>query len=98
MLQSVLDERLDHLAEVDGGPVGIGRSIYSDHGVFLIAAPSSSRPAAAASTADDAARRGAPTLVTEAMPDTSHPVLTRLGFTEVCTIRPLEDERDRDAR
>ena len=34
-----------------------------------------------------AVERGTPALVTHAMPDTSYPILRRLGFEEVCTIR-----------
>ena len=39
----------------------------------------------------DAVERGTPALVTEAMPETSYPILTRLGFEQVCSIRRLED-------
>jgi hypothetical protein len=42
---------------------------------------------------DDAVARGTPALVTEALRDTSYPILKRLGFTDVCTIRRLEDPR-----
>jgi GNAT superfamily N-acetyltransferase len=88
------------LAELDGEPVGLGRSIYSDHGVFLIAGAVAEAArgrgvyrALVRARWDDAVQRGTPALVTEAMPDTSYPVLLRLGFTEVCTIRRLEDAR-----
>jgi hypothetical protein len=42
---------------------------------------------------DDAVARGTPALVTEAMPGTSYPILKRVGFVDVCTIRRLEDPR-----
>ena len=42
---------------------------------------------------EDAVARGTPLLVTEAMPDTSYPILTRLGFGVVGTMRRLEDPR-----
>ena len=32
-------------------------------------------------------------LVTHAVPDTSYPILKRLGFLDVCTLRRLEDPR-----
>jgi hypothetical protein len=34
---------------------------------------------------------GTPALVTHALPDTSYPILLRLGFEEVCSLRRLED-------
>lgn len=88
------------LAYADGRPAGVGRSIYSDRGVFLIAG--SVVPwargrgiyrALVRARWDDAVQRGTPGLVTEAMPDTSYPILKRLGFEEVCTVRRLEDPR-----
>ena len=42
---------------------------------------------------DDAVERGTPALVSEALPDTSYPILKRVGFVDVCTIRRLEDVR-----
>jgi hypothetical protein len=88
------------VARLDGRPAGVGRSIYSDRGVFLIAG--SVLPWARGRGAyralvrarwDDAVARGTPALVTEALPDTSYPILKRLGFVDVCTIRRLEDPR-----
>ncbi len=88
------------LASIDGRPAGVGRSLYSDRGVFLIAgsvAPWARRRgvyrALVRARWDDAVERGTPALVTEAMPDTSYPILKRLGFVDVCTIRRLEDPR-----
>jgi hypothetical protein len=42
---------------------------------------------------DDAVARGTPALVTQANPETSYPILRRLGFEEVCEITRLEDVR-----
>lgn len=50
-------------------------------------------PSAGASSLDDAVARGTPALVTEALADTSYPILKRLGFEEVGTIRRLDDPR-----
>lgn len=88
------------LAEVEGRPAGVGRSIYSDRGVFLIggsvvawARGRGLYRALVRARWHDAVARGTPALVTEAMPDTSYPILKRLGFEDVCTIRRLEDPR-----
>jgi GNAT superfamily N-acetyltransferase len=88
------------LAELDGRPAGLGRSVYSDRGVFLIAggvAPWARGRgvyrALVRARWDDAVARGTPALVTEALADTSYPILKRLGFADVCTIRRLEDPR-----
>jgi len=43
---------------------------------------------------DAAAERGTPALVTQAMPDTSQPILERLGFRTVCTVELLRDRCD----
>ena len=88
------------LARLDGRPAGVGRSVYSDRGVFLIAGASREWArgrgvyrALVRARWDDAVARGTPALVTEAMPDTSYPILKRVGFVDVCTIRRLEDPR-----
>jgi hypothetical protein len=88
------------LARVDDRPVGVGRSIYSDRGVFLIAGAVAEWArgrgvyrALVRARWDDAVARGTPALVTEALPDTSYPILKRVGFVDVCTIRRLEDVR-----
>jgi hypothetical protein len=88
------------LAHVDGRPAGVGRSIYSDRGVFLIAGSvlewargRGAYRALVRARWDDAVARGTPALVTEALPDTSYPILKRVGFVDVCTIRRLEDLR-----
>jgi hypothetical protein len=40
---------------------------------------------------DDAVARGTPALVSQARPQTSYPILKRLGFEDVCEIRRVED-------
>ncbi len=89
------------VACVDGRPAGIARSVYSDRGVFLIAGSVLKRfrgrgvyRALVRARWDDAVRRGTPALVTEALPDTSYPILLRLGFVDVGTTRRLEDPRE----
>ena len=88
------------LARLDGRDAGVGRSVYSDRGVFLIAGSVAAWArghgvyrALVRARWDDAVERGTPGLVTEAMPDTSYPILRRLGFEDVCTITRLEDPR-----
>jgi hypothetical protein len=88
------------LAYLDGQPAGLGRSVYSDRGVFLIAGSvlewargRGVYKALVRARWDDAAARATPALVTEALPDTSYPILKRIGFVDVCTIRRLEDVR-----
>jgi hypothetical protein len=86
------------LARLDGRPAGVGRSIYSDRGVFLVAGSVAEWArgrgvyrALVRARWDDAVARGTPGLVTEALPDTSYPILKRLGFEDVCTIVRLKD-------
>jgi hypothetical protein len=88
------------LALVDGRPAALGRSIYSDRGVFLIAGAVEEWArgrgvyrSLVRARWDDAVARGTPVLVTETVPDTSYPILKRLGFVDVCTMRRLEDVR-----
>ncbi len=88
------------LASVDGKPAALGRSLYSDRGVFLIAGAVEEWArgrgvyrSLVRARWDDAVARGTPALVTEAMPDTSYPILKRLGFVDVCIMRRLEDVR-----
>jgi hypothetical protein len=88
------------VASVDGRPAGVGRSVYSDRGVFLIAGGVSEwargrgvYKALVRARWDDAVDRGTPALITEARPDTSYPILKRVGFVDVCTIQRLEDVR-----
>ncbi len=88
------------LAFLDGEPVGVGRSVYSDRGVFLIGGAVLEHArgrgvyrALVKARFDDAVRRGTPGMIVEAMPDTSYPILKRIGFEEVCIVRRLEDPR-----
>jgi hypothetical protein len=89
------------LARLDGRPAGVGRSVYADHGVFLIAGSVADwarrrgvYTALVRARWDDAVARGTPCLVTDALPDTSYPILKRLGFEDIATIRRLEDPRE----
>ena len=91
---------LTFAAELDGGLAGVGRSIPGDRGVFLIAGAVAEWArgrgvylALVRARWEDAVARGTPALVTEAVADTSYPILKRLGFVDVCTIRRLEDPR-----
>ena len=88
------------LAYLDGRAAGTARSIYSDRGVFLIAGAVEEWArgrgvyrALVRARWDDAVARGTPVLVTESIPGTSYPILTRLGFGVVGTMRRLEDPR-----
>jgi GNAT superfamily N-acetyltransferase len=88
------------LAFLEGEPVGVGRSVYSDRGVFLIGGAVLEHArgrgvyrALIRARWDDAVERGTPGMIVEAMPDTSYPILKGLGFEEVCIIRRLEDPR-----
>ncbi len=86
------------LATLEGRPAGTAHAIPSDRGVFLIGGSTAAwargrgvyRALVRARWAY-AVARGTPALVTEANPATSYPILRRLGFEEVCTIRRLED-------
>jgi hypothetical protein len=88
------------LAHADGRPAGLGRSIYSDRGVFLVAGGvlpwargRGVYKALVRARWDDAVARGTPALVTEARLDTSYPILTRVGFVDVAEIRRVQDPR-----
>jgi predicted N-acetyltransferase YhbS len=88
------------IASLDGRPAAGAMSIPSERGVFLIAgavAPWARGRgvyrALVRARWDDAVARGTPALVTQAHPQTSYPILRRLGFEEVCEIRRLEDVR-----
>ncbi len=88
------------IAALDGRAAATAMSIPSTRGVFLIAgavAPWARGRglyrALVRARWDDAVDRGTPALVTQANPETSYPILRRLGFEEVCEIRRLEDVR-----
>jgi len=86
-----------YIAYVDGTPVARATGSFSAHGVTLFGG--SVLPAARGRGAyralvrarwDDAVARGTPLAVTDAGSQ-SRPILARLGFREVCTIRALID-------
>jgi hypothetical protein len=86
------------LASIDGRPAGTALAVPSDRGVFLIGGATARWArgrgvyrALVRARWEYAVERGAPALVTHAKPHTSYPILRRLGFEEVCTIRRLED-------
>jgi predicted N-acetyltransferase YhbS len=86
------------LATLDGRAAGTAMSIPSSRGVFLIAgavAPWARGRglyrALVRARWDDAVERGTPTLVSQANPRTSYPILKRLGFRDVCEIARVED-------
>jgi len=86
------------LATLDGRPAGTAMAIPSDRGVFLIGGSTAQWArgrgvyrALVRARWDYALARGTPALATHADPATSYPILRRLGFDEVCTIRRLED-------
>jgi Acetyltransferase (GNAT) family len=88
------------LASIDGRPAGTAFAVPSDRGVFLIGGATAAWArgrgvyrALVHARWEYAVERGTPALVTHAKPDTSYPILRRLGFDEVCTIRRLEDVR-----
>ena len=92
------------LATLDGRPAGTALAIPSDRGVFLIGGSTARWArgrgvyrALVRARWEFAVGRGTPALVTHAVPDTSYPILRRLGFEKVCTIRRLEDRHDRAA-
>jgi hypothetical protein len=105
-LRSEFEESLQHgvpvgfLAFLDGKPAATALAIPSERGVFLIAGSTAgwargrgAYRALVRARWDYAVERGTPALVTEAMVDTSYPILQRLGFGEVCTIWRLEEDR-----
>jgi len=86
------------LATLDGKPAGAALAIPSERGVFLIGGSTAEWArgrgvyrALVHARWEYAVGRGTPALVTHANPNTSYPILRRLGFDEVCTIRRLED-------
>jgi predicted N-acetyltransferase YhbS len=86
------------LATLDGAPAATGMVLPSERGMFLIAGATAPWArgrglyrALVRARWEYASERGAPGLVTHAVPETSYPILKRLGFDEVCTIRRLAD-------
>jgi hypothetical protein len=88
------------LVTLDGRPAATALAIPSDRGVFLIGGATAAWArgrglyrALVRARWDYAVARGTPALVTHAVPDTSYPILRRLGFRKLCTLRRLEDAR-----
>jgi len=105
-MRNEFDESIEHgtplsfVAMLDGKPAATGMALPSTRGVFLIAGSTARWArgrglyrALVRARWDYAVERGTPALVTEALIDTSYPILRRLGFAEVCTIRRLEETR-----
>jgi hypothetical protein len=105
-MRNDFDEAIAHgtpvtfLALLDGRPAATGMALPSDRGVFLIAGSTATWArgrglyrALVRARWDFAVERGTPALVTEALIDTSYPILQRLGFVEICTIRRFEETR-----
>lgn len=89
------------LAMLDGRPAATAVAVPSDRGVFLIGGATATWArgrglyrALVRARWEYAVERGTPALVAHAAPDTSYPILRRLGFQDVCTIRRLEDVRE----
>lgn len=87
------------VATVDGRVAGSADALLSDHGLFLIGgatAPWARHQgvyrALVGARWRYAVDRGTPALTVHARQDTSSPVLRRMGFSEVCSIRHLEGE------
>jgi hypothetical protein len=88
------------LATLGGRPAAAAMSIPSPRGVFLVGGSTALWArgrglyrALVRARWDDAVARGTPALVTQATPETSYPILKRLGFEEVCEIVRLEEAR-----
>lgn len=86
------------LGSLAGRPAASAMSIPSARGGFLIGGATAPWArgrglyrALVRARWDDAVTRGTPALVTQANPDTSYPILKRLGFEDVCEIVRLED-------
>ena len=90
-----------YLAFLDGEPVGRATGSFGEHSVSLFGG--ATLPAARGrgvyralvhARVRDAAARGTPVAITQGGPQ-SRPILVRLGFEELCTIRTLLDPFDR---
>lgn len=91
---------VNFLATLAGRPAATGMALPSERGVFLVAG--STAPwarghglyrALVRARWDYAVERSTPALVTQAVPDTSYPILKRIGFQDVCDVTRLEDVR-----
>lgn len=86
------------MAMLGGRPAAMAMAVPSDRGVLLIGGATAQWArgrgiyrALIRARWDYAVARGTPALVTHAAPETSYPILRRLGFQDVCTIRRLQD-------
>ncbi|MGZ4353943.1 MAG: GNAT family N-acetyltransferase [Gaiellaceae bacterium] len=86
------------LALVDGRPAGrggvqplVGGAALTGGAVAQWARGRGAYRALVRARWDEAVARGTPTLVVQARPDTSQPILERLGFRTVCTVELLRD-------
>lgn len=89
--------RIAFVATLEGRAAGSADALLSDRGLFLIGG--STAPwargrgvyrALVGARWRYAVERGTPALTVHAIHDTSSPILRRVGFTEVCTMRCLE--------
>jgi hypothetical protein len=86
------------LATLDGEPAATAMAVPSDRGVFLIAGATARWArgrglyrALVRARWNYAAARGTPALITHANPETSYPILKRLGFEDVCLLERLAE-------
>jgi GNAT superfamily N-acetyltransferase len=86
------------LATLDGKPAATAMAVPSERGVFLIAGATAPWArgrglyrALVRARWDYAEARGTPALITHANPETSYPILKRLGFEDVCTLHRLQE-------
>jgi hypothetical protein len=91
---------LGFVALAGGRPAATALAVPSERGLFLIAGTTASWArgrglyrALVRARWDAAVARGTPALVSMAVPETSYPILKRLGFEDVCTMRRLSDPR-----
>jgi len=96
--ESIAAGLVSFLARLDGRPAAAAMAVPSERGVYLIAGATAPWArgrglyrALVRARWDYAVERGTPALVSTADPATSYPILKRVGFEDVCTIRRLED-------
>lgn len=85
------------VATVDGRVAGSANALLSERGLFLIGGATAPWArgtgvyrALVGARWRYAVDRGTPALTVHAIPDTSAPILRRVGFEDVCTMRHLE--------
>jgi hypothetical protein len=93
------------VALLDGRPAATALAVPSSRGVLLVGGATSGWArrrglyrALVHARWEYAVARGTPALVTHAVPDTSYPILRRLGFEDVCAVRRLEDTHASEGR